>query len=89
MWLSKGPFTTHFLLFFDHPPTHNNALAIILLMIYNTEVCYSNALANHPPTPFALRNMWTTPKGKAGEVDKSRKGVSISDVDNFPHCYNP
>ena len=41
---------------FDHPPTHSNALAIILLMTYNTRVCYSNAFANHPPTPPALRN---------------------------------
>ena len=59
-----GPFTnyvTHFLLFFDHPPTHSNALAIILLMTYNTRVCYSNTFANHPPTPAALRNMWTAP----------------------------
>ena len=40
---SEGPFTyyvTHFLLFFDHPPTHGNALAIILLMTYITRVCY-------------------------------------------------
>ena len=64
-WCPMGPFTnyvTHFLLFFDHPPTHSNALAIILLMTYNTRVCYSNAFANHPPTPAALRNMWMTPK---------------------------
>ena len=60
----KGPFTnyvTHFSVFFDHPPTHSNALAIILLMTYNTRVCYSNTFANHPPTPPALRNMWMTP----------------------------
>ena len=60
----EGLFTnyvTHFLLFFDHPPTHSNTLAIILLMTYNTRVCYSNTFANHPPTPAALRNMWMAP----------------------------
>ena len=31
-------------------------------MIYNTRVCYSNAFANHPPTPGALNNMWMAPR---------------------------
>ena len=64
---SQITYVTHFLLFFDHPPTHSNALAIVLLMTYNTKVCCSNAFANHPPTPAALRNMWTAPyKNKHG-----------------------
>ena len=57
-----GPFTnclTHFLLFFDHPPTHSNALAIILLVTYNTRVYYSKVFANDPPIP--LHNMWVAP----------------------------
>ena len=56
----KGPFTnyiTHFLPFFDHPPTHGNVFAITLLMIYHTKVCNSNAFADHPPTSVALRNL--------------------------------
>ena len=58
----EGPFTnyvTHFLLVFDHPPTYSNVLAIILLMTFHTRVCNSHILADHPPTPIALRNMWT------------------------------
>ena len=30
-------------------------------MTYYTKVCNGNILAGHPPTPIALRNMWTTP----------------------------
>ena len=56
-WESFMNYVTHFLLFFDHPPTHSNALAIILLVTYNTRLCYSNVFANHPSTPTALRNM--------------------------------
>ena len=55
-----GPFTnyvTHFLLFFDHPPTYSNALVIHLLITYYIKVCDSNAIAYHPPTPVALRNL--------------------------------
>ena len=62
--LFRVPFTnyvTHFLLFFNHPPTHSNPLAIILLMNYDTRVCQGNAFANHPPTPAALRNMRMAP----------------------------
>ena len=58
--LPLEPFTyyvTHLLLFFDHPPTYSNVLAIILLMIYDTRLCNSNAFADHPPTPAALRNL--------------------------------
>ena len=63
--LPKGLFTNYvmrFLLFFDHPPTHGNVLPIISLMTCHTRVCNSNPFADHPPTPTALRNMWTTPK---------------------------
>ena len=40
-------YVTHFLLFFDHPPTNSNTLVIIFLMTYNTRVYYSNAFTNH------------------------------------------
>ena len=30
-------------------------------MSYATKFCNSNAFADHPPTPTALRNLWTTP----------------------------
>ena len=60
-WRLFTNYVTHFLLFFDHPPTHSNALAIISLMTYNAKVCYSNAFANHPPSPAALRNLWMAP----------------------------
>ena len=65
-------YVTHLLLLFDHPPTHSNALVIILLMTYNTRVCYTrNAFANHPPIPAALCNMWTAPFGIYIEMQKA------------------
>ena len=60
----KGSFTnyvTHFSLFFNRPPTHSNVLAFILSMSYLTRLCNSNAFADHPPTPCALRNLWMGP----------------------------
>ena len=60
IYYDKGPFTdyvTHFSLFFDHPPTFSNALALTLLLTYHTIVFNCNAFANHPPIPIALRNL--------------------------------
>ena len=42
---------------FYYPPTYSNALAVILLINSYTKVCASNAFANYPPTPIALRNL--------------------------------
>ena len=58
--LSMGPFTNyvmHFWLLFDHPPTHDNVLAVILLMTNHTGLYISNSLADHPPTPSELSNL--------------------------------
>ena len=55
-------YVMHFLPFFDHPPTHGNILDMISLMTHHARVCYSNAFADHPTTPIALRNLWTAPR---------------------------
>ena len=47
-----GPFTnyvTHFLPFFDLPPTHSNVLAVILLITYHIRISICYAFADHPP----------------------------------------
>ena len=56
-----GLFTNYVTHFFDHPPTHGNILAMILLKTHHTRVCYHNAFAGHPPTPIAFCNLWTAP----------------------------
>ena len=86
-----GPFTNYvtcFLQFFDHPPTHGNVFAIILLMIYHTRVWHSNAFADHPPTSIALRNLWTNPNEKATCLNQNNPQNIFSQMTTFFHFWS-